>query len=125
MASMPGTPPMASPTDSDRFTLEAPPASAKARVVARIRAEHAARDRAAERDPACAALRARAFIAMAGEILIGVFDPVEDGASLGGVLDQLCRRCRADFVVSRQARIVAVVRRQRNGRPVVLTFDEQ
>jgi hypothetical protein len=116
---------MAGTTDDDRFTLEAPPASPKARAVARIRAEHAARDRAAGRDPACAALRARAFIAMAGETLVGVFDPVEDGATLGGVIDQLSRRCRADFVVTRRARIVAVVRRERDGRPVVTTFDEQ
>jgi hypothetical protein len=117
--------PYPSPTDSDRFTLEAPHASPKARAVAAIRREHQDRDRVARSDPACAALRARAFIAMAGETLIGVFDPVEDGATLGGVLDQLCRRCRADFVVTRRARIVAVVRRERDGRPVVTTFDEE
>jgi hypothetical protein len=106
----------------DRFTLEAPPASARARVAATIRAEHRERDTRAARDEACVEIRARAFIATAGEVLVGVFDPVEDGATLDGVLDQLKTRQRGDWVVTKGGRIVALCRTAKGGRRVVETY---
>jgi hypothetical protein len=114
---------MSSVTADELFRLECPPDSAKARVISAIQAEHRERDTRAMRDGKYAEVRARSFIAMAGETLVGVFDPIEDGATMEGVLSQLASRQRGDWVVTRGGRIVALCRTAMGGRRVVETFE--
>jgi hypothetical protein len=109
--------------DTDEpFRLAADPATPRARLERAIRDRHAERDRVAQKDPTYAEARDRSFIAMAGETLLGVFDPTEDGATLDGVIAGLSAGFRGEFVVTRGGRILAVVRRARDGRQIVTTF---
>jgi hypothetical protein len=104
------------------FRLAADPATPRARLERAVRDQHAERDRVARRDPDYRAVHDRSFIAMAGETLIGVFDPVEDGATLDGVIAGLSAGFRGEFVITRADRIVGIVRRARDGRQIVTTF---
>src|SRR4051794_7045870 len=108
--------------DDERFQLAADPETPRARLERAIRDRHAERDRVARRDPDYRAVRDRSFVATAGETLLGVFDPVEDGATLDGVIAGLSAAWKGEFVITRADRIVGIVRRARDGRPVVTLF---
>jgi hypothetical protein len=107
----------------DRFTLEVPPSSPRARVVAAIRAEHAERDRRARTDEAFETLRATAWIAVAGERLLTVEDEATDGVTLSDVIECLNRRWKGDYAVFRGGRAVALVRTAQGGRRVVEVYE--
>jgi hypothetical protein len=106
----------------DRFRLAADPETPRARLERAIRDRHAERDRVARRDPDYRAVRDRSFVAMAGETLLGVFDPTEDGATLDGVIAGMSTSFNGEFVITRGGRILAVIRRARDGERIVTTF---
>jgi hypothetical protein len=116
----------------EKFRLEAPPVSVKAAVVNRIREEHAQLERIARREPDHEAFRARAYFVMSNLDLVDCFDPAE-GHTLESVVVMLADRVEEaprsrlrtarwwdrDLCVWQAGKLVGIVRKAKDGRPVV------
>ena len=118
------------------FRLEASPATVKATVVARIKAEHSRRDYVASRQPDAEAFAARAFYVMSALDLVECFDPAE-GATAESVVAMLADRVEQagrsrlrtarwwdrDLTVWQRGKLRATVTRARDGRKIVTWYE--
>lgn len=122
--------------DSERFELVAAPGSTKGAVLERHRDRRHESDRIARREPGWADLEARGYFVATGAELVEVIDPAE-GHTLTSLVQSVADRMEAgargddasvswwagrDFVVYQRSRLVATVRRARNGSPVITTY---